>query len=72
MYRVTARWEHDVKRDRWELVYNDELQEMLYGKSRVVIGWLDGELLVRHTRAQIEPYVIARYGVPLPAEAYRQ
>ena len=71
MYRVTARWEHDVERGRWELVYDDELQKMLYGKARVIVGIVDGEWLIRHGR-RAEPYILERYGVPLPPEAYAQ
>lgn len=66
-------WEHNDATCQWELGYVDDVDRMIYETPRrIIVGSIGDEMLARHSRVQIEPYVRARFRVPLPTEAYAQ
>lgn len=65
-------WTHNDSQRRWELGYNDPIEEMTRGDGRVVMASVTDEFIARAavTREQLEGWIRDRFGVPLPPEAY--
>lgn len=72
MTPTEVHWVHNDGERRWELGYEDPVDKMVYGKSWVLLSYVTDEFLahVAMSREVIRDYILARFKVQLPDEAY--